>query len=278
MPTITASPSLKDGAHLSAPSSTKFFPAPRRMTSLANSCRRAGHPSSARTTSMSTCPPTVVSCGIGCGAPWHPITAARCSTAARRCSSWDARTRSSMMRSQAGCLVPPCPILSLLADNCGSYCHLTSVAPSPFCGSAVPLLRGQDAHARSSTAMSHTGPLLPPSLLTPRAARLASSSLAPCHVGSMRCHARVSHVAASIFPLVQLTPSPTAYRQTPSTSPPRKAAATATSLLCLAVRVSMLALPPHRAGISLSPCTGPCCPHAMHNYKRDLPRAFCSCL
>jgi hypothetical protein len=29
---------------------------------------------------------------------------------------------------------------------------------------------------------------------------------------------------------------------------------------------------------SLSPCTGPRCPHTMRGYKRDLPRAFCLCL
>jgi hypothetical protein len=107
---------------------------PRRQ----NSRRRAVQPSSACTTSMSTCQPAVESCRISGGAPWHSIAAARCSAAARRCSSRDARARSSTTRSQAGCLILPCSILSLLANDCGSYCHLTSVAPSPFYCSAMP--------------------------------------------------------------------------------------------------------------------------------------------
>jgi hypothetical protein len=32
------------------------------------------------------------------------------------------------------------------------------------------------------------------------------------------------------------------------------------------------------SSLSLSPCIGPRCPHAMRGYKRDLPRAFCLCL
>jgi hypothetical protein len=63
--------------------------------------------------------------------------------------------------------------------------------------------------------MSHVVPLLPP-FLTPHVARLASSSLAPRRVGTMRWHAYVCRVAASIHPLVQLTSSPTAYGQTES--------------------------------------------------------------
>jgi hypothetical protein len=122
--------------------------------------------------------------------------------------------------------------------------------------------------------MSRAAPLLPPSLLTPHAARLASSSLAPHRVGTMRWHAYVCHVAASIRPLVQLTSSPTAYGQMPSTLPPRKAAATATSLLRLAARARSLCRRAEPSPPSLSPCSGPRCPHAMHGYKRDLPHAF----
>jgi hypothetical protein len=125
--------------------------------------------------------------------------------------------------------------------------------------------------------MSHVAHLLPPSLLTLHAARLASSSLAPRRVGTMHWHARVCRVAASIHPLVQLTSSPTAYEQTSSASPPRKVVATVTSLLRIAARVSTLTLPPRRAvtSLSLSHCTSPRCPHAMRGYKRDLPRACC---
>jgi hypothetical protein len=123
--------------------------------------------------------------------------------------------------------------------------------------------------------MSHVVPLLPP-FLTPHVARLASSSLAPRRVGTMRWHACVCRVDASIRPLVQLTSSPTAYGQMPSALPQRKAAATAMSLLCLAARVSTLALPPCQAvtSLSLSPCTGPRCPHVMRSYKQDLPVHF----
>jgi hypothetical protein len=54
------------------------------------------------------------------------------------------------------CLIPPHPILSLLADDCGPYHHLTSAAPSPFPCSAVPSLHGRDASARSSTTRPRT--------------------------------------------------------------------------------------------------------------------------
>jgi hypothetical protein len=53
--------------------------------------------------------------------------------------------------------------------------------------------------------MSHASPLLPSSLLTPHAARLASSSLAPRRVGTIHWHARVCRVAVSIHPLVQVS-------------------------------------------------------------------------
>jgi hypothetical protein len=50
-----------------------------------------------------------------------------------------------------GCLVPPRPILSLLADDSGLYRHLTSIALLPFRCSVVPSLHGRDAGTRSST-------------------------------------------------------------------------------------------------------------------------------
>jgi hypothetical protein len=58
-----------------------------------------------------------------------------------------------MRASGQGCLVLPCPILSLLADDCGSYHHLTSAASSPFRRSAVPSLHSGDVSARSLTVM-----------------------------------------------------------------------------------------------------------------------------
>jgi hypothetical protein len=45
----------------------------------------------------------------------------------------------------------PRPILSLLANDCGLYCHLTSATPLPFCCSVVPSLHGRDAGARRLT-------------------------------------------------------------------------------------------------------------------------------
>jgi hypothetical protein len=109
------------------------------------------------------------------------------------------RARSSTTRSRAGCLVSHHPILSLLADDYRPYRHLTSATLSPFHCSVVPSLHGQDARARSSTAMSRVAPLLPHSLLTPRVAHL---SLAPHCVGTMRWHAYVCHAVASIHPLL----------------------------------------------------------------------------
>jgi hypothetical protein len=58
-----------------------------------------------------------------------------------------------MRASGQGCLVLPCPILSLLADDCGSYHHLTSAASSPFRRSAVPSLHSGDVSARSLIVM-----------------------------------------------------------------------------------------------------------------------------
>jgi hypothetical protein len=57
-----------------------------------------------------------------------------------------------MRASGQGCLMPPRPILSMLVDDCGSYRHLTSAAPSLFRCSAVPSMHGRDVGARSSTA------------------------------------------------------------------------------------------------------------------------------
>jgi hypothetical protein len=49
----------------------------------------------------------------------------------------------------------PRPILSLLANDCVLYCHLTSATPLSFCCSVVPSLHGRDAGARSSTMRPH---------------------------------------------------------------------------------------------------------------------------
>jgi hypothetical protein len=99
--------------------------------------------------------------------------------------------------------------------------------------------------------MSGAVPLLPPSLLTLHAACLASSTLARSCVGTMRWHACVCRVATSIHPLVQLTSSPTAYGQTPSVSPPCKAAATVTSLLPARARLLYRRAEPSPPSLSL---------------------------
>jgi hypothetical protein len=42
-----------------------------------NSRQRAVHPSPPYATRMTACPPATLSRRVGCGAPWHPVTAAR---------------------------------------------------------------------------------------------------------------------------------------------------------------------------------------------------------
>jgi hypothetical protein len=81
---VTASPSLTDEARLSAPSSPKST----LLCSPAWQCRpnfrrRAGHPSPPHATRMVACSPATLSRHINRGAPWCPITTARCSAAAR---------------------------------------------------------------------------------------------------------------------------------------------------------------------------------------------------
>jgi hypothetical protein len=104
----------------------------------------------------------------------------------------------------------------------------------------------RDAGARSSTAMPHAAPLLPPSLLTPCAACLASSSLAPRRVGTMRWHTHARRMALS-----SATPWPAhpSQRRTDKRTPCR---IHARSLLHLAAHTSTLALQLRRAVTSLS--------------------------
>jgi hypothetical protein len=103
-------------------------------------------------------------------------------------------------------------------------------------------LNHRDAGAKHPATTPRATPLLPPSLLAPCAAPSSLQLPSPVPRGHHQP------------PLVQLTSSPTAYGQTPSASPPRKAAATATSLLCLAARsCTPIALLPRQAVTSLSP-------------------------
>jgi hypothetical protein len=86
--------------------------------------------------------------------------------------------------------------------------------------------------------MPHTMPLLPPSLLTPRAARLASSSLAPRRVGAMHLHAHARRVAlSSATPLSSSLPRRRRTDKTPSVLSPCKSPAIVhlAARLCLRV-------------------------------------------
>jgi hypothetical protein len=166
--------------------------------------------------------------------------------------------------------VPTRPILSLLADDCGLYHHLTCTALSPFRCSTMPSLHSRDDGARSLTVMPHAEPLLPPSLLTLRAARLASSSLAPCRVGTMHWHTHARRVALS-----SATPWPAHLSQRRMDKhPPRRLHARPLPLrhhCCALLRARALLLLYRRAEPSppsFPSCAGPCCPHAMHGYKR----------
>jgi hypothetical protein len=101
---ITAPPSLTDGARLSAPSSPKYSLLRSPSWQCRPNCRRrADHPSPPRATRMAECSPTTLKCHVSCGVPWCPITAACCSASAYRCSSRDARTRSSTTKPHTAC-------------------------------------------------------------------------------------------------------------------------------------------------------------------------------
>jgi hypothetical protein len=93
--------------------------------------------------------------------------------------------------------------------------HCRRGVASPYC-TGRPLsrpLRRHDTGAKHPATRPRAAPLLPPSLLTPRAARLASSSLAPCRVGTVRWHAHARRVATASTLPVQLTIPTPAYGQ-----------------------------------------------------------------
>jgi hypothetical protein len=100
-----------------------------------------------------------------------------------------------------------------------------------------------DAGAKHPTTTPRASPLLPPSLLTSCAApsSLQLPSLTP-HSHGVLAHAHLPLGPVQRHPLAS-SPEPMTYEQTPSASPPRKAASTVTSLLCLVARVSTPALP-----------------------------------
>jgi hypothetical protein len=132
------------------------------------------------------------------------------------------------------------------------------------------LLNRYDAGTKHPVTMPRTTPLLPPSLLAPRAApsslQLPSPALRRHHVLARPCAPRGHHQPAP----VQLTSSPTAYGQTPSASPPHNARP-----CCALLHVRALPSLYHRSELSppsLPPSAGPCCPHTMRGYdRRPLP-------
>jgi hypothetical protein len=99
--------------------------------------------------------------------------------------------------------MPPHPILSLLADDCGSYHHLTSDAPSPFrahagIAAAIPAVAPSTCHhpfvARmpmcASATLSHhvsCGALWHP-IIT-----------AHCSASTYRCSSRDAHARSSMM-------------------------------------------------------------------------------
>jgi hypothetical protein len=144
-----------------------------------------------------------------------------------------------------------------------SSCYINRSLSSP--------LNRRDVGAKHSMTTPHAMPLLPPSLLAPHAApsslQLPGPVLHRHHALARSCTPRGHHQP----PPVHLTSSSTVYGQTPSASPPRKAAATATSLLCLAAHACTAAEP---SPPSLPPCTGLHCPHAIRSYKRRPSHSF----
>jgi hypothetical protein len=98
-----------------------------------------------RSQPVTTCAPQSLTAGTHLSAPISPIPSPAPADPHRRRYFDQTATRASSQ----GCLVLPHPILSLLANDCGSYCHLTSTVSSLFRCSVVPSLHGGDAGARS---------------------------------------------------------------------------------------------------------------------------------
>jgi hypothetical protein len=136
-----------------------------------NSRQRAVHPSPPRATRMTACPPATLSRRVGCGALWCPINAARLCL---------------LLATLPAGEIPATPCIKVLHP---SLCELLS-HPFACCLACEPLasrIAAKASHRPAASvdrcqgccAATMPAPLVPPSLLTPRAARLASSSLAP---------------------------------------------------------------------------------------------------
>jgi hypothetical protein len=164
----------------------------------------------------------------------------------------DSGANRSAMRSRAGCLMPPCPILSLMADDCGSYHHLTSAALSPF-----PLLRcavasrsrcrRQKLNSDASRSAS-TSSFLADTARGPSSLQLPSLTV---HRHGVLAHDRLPRVLVQRHP-----PCPSHHPDTDARTkfPPLECPSRHLLLPSLrsAPREHTLALPPHRVVTSLS--------------------------
>jgi hypothetical protein len=105
----------------------------------------------------------------------------------------------------------------------GSSCPLAHRGVASPCCAGRPLsrpLRRHDVGAKHLATRPHAVLLLPPSLLTPRVTNLASSSLAPRRIGTMRwhTHARRMALSSATLPIQLTTPTPV-YRQKKTPTP-----------------------------------------------------------
>jgi hypothetical protein len=195
-----------------------------------NSCRWAIHPSPPRATRMTACPPATLSHCVNCDAPWHPVTTAPLCLllTALPAGEIPAMPRAKVLHPSL------CELSSHPSPASKPHCRQGIVSP---CCAGQPLsrpLRHHNTDAKHSTTRPHAAPLLPPSLLTPRASHLASSSLAPRHVGTIHWHTHVHGVAMASTPPVQLTTPMPVYRQNSHPSRALHGAVAALAVLCAA--------------------------------------------
>jgi hypothetical protein len=172
------------------------------------------------------------------------------------------RSRHTPSASSGRCQVGPCvswtPLVRLTSSRAGNR-YAPDPLPRPSSLKPIPLLY-------CNTAGRHRP--------NPH---LASSSLAPRCVGTVRCPAHARRLATASTLPVQLTSPTPVYGQNfhPLACSSRHPLLPS---LRSAPRECTLDLPPREPSPpSLSPCACPCWLYAIHSYKRDLPRAFCMC-
>jgi hypothetical protein len=130
---------------------------------------------------------------------------------------------------------PRCSIQASVSCPSHPFACRRGVASSCCVGRSLSSpLNHRDAGAKHPMTIPRAVPLLPPSLLetcaAPSSLQLPSPAPRRHHALACPCALRGHHQP----PPVQLTSSPMAYGQMTSASPPRKAAATVTSLMRLA--------------------------------------------